>query len=64
MYYAGKSLKQARTALRLAHPWFLRIVSVWTSICVYVFVCVCPPPCMYVYVNHTRLYTEALRLVT
>ena len=39
-------LNQARTGCRLARAWFLRIASVCERLyaCVYVCVCVCPPP--------------------
>ena len=35
-------LNQVHAGLQLAHAWFLEIVPVQTSVCV--FVCVCPPP--------------------
>ena len=35
-------LNQARAGRRLAHTWFLEIVSVWTSVCMCVCVCVLP----------------------
>ena len=37
-------LNQARTSHRPVRVWLLKIVSVQTSICVCVFVCVCLPP--------------------
>ena len=37
-------LNQACAGCRPAHTWFLKIVSVWTSVCVFVYVCVCPLP--------------------
>ena len=36
-------LNQAHVGLHLACTWFLRIVSVQTSVCVYVCVCVSTP---------------------
>ena len=38
-------LNQARAGHRPAHTWFLKIASVWMSVCVCVCVClcVCPP---------------------
>ena len=38
-----RSFNKACTSHRPACAWFLRIFSVWISMCVCVFVCVCPP---------------------
>ena len=32
------------TSLQPARAWFLKIVSVRTSVCVFLYVCVCPSP--------------------
>ena len=37
-------LNQARPSLQPARAWFLKIVSVRMSVCVFVYVFVCPPP--------------------
>ena len=39
-----KFLNQARAGRRKARAWFLKIDPVRTSVCVCVYVCVCPPP--------------------
>ena len=41
--FIHKFLNQVRAGLRPACAWFFEIVSVRTSVCVCVFVCVCPP---------------------
>ena len=37
-------LNQACASLQPALAWFLKIVSVRTSVCVFLYVCVCPSP--------------------
>ena len=42
--FSTNVLNQVRTSHRPERTWFLKIVSVWTSIYVCVCVCVCVPP--------------------
>ena len=72
---SGKFLNQVSASLWPAHTWFLKIVSVWTSVCVFVCVCllcacVCPPPrllitsgMMWRDKNPIRLVKEVLQLL-
>ena len=56
-------LNQARPSLQSARTWFLRIVSVQTSVCVFVFVCVCPPPRLLIIIGVMWRDMDPMRLL-